>query len=149
MSLDDGVVLIVEDEADDRDLLARAFKRAGIDVPLRFAKDGDEAVDYLEGVVADASRASPFIILLDLKLPRRSGFEVLEWVKQSARLRRIPVIILTSSRESIDLERAYDLGANSYLVKPARPEALRQMVEQINAYWLGLNEMAVQGPGLS
>ena len=96
MSLDDGVVLIVEDEADDRDLLARAFKRAGIDVPLRFAKDGDEAVDYLEGVVADASRASPFIILLDLKLPRRSGFEVLEWVKQSARLRRIPVIILTS-----------------------------------------------------
>ncbi len=149
MSLDDGVVLIVEDEADDRDLLARAFKRAGIDVPLRFAKDGDEAVDYLEGVVADASRASPFIILLDLKLPRRSGFEVLEWVKQSARLRRIPVIILTSSRESIDLERAYDLGANSYLVKPARPEALRQMVEQINAYWLGLNEMATPGRSLS
>jgi CheY-like chemotaxis protein len=149
MSLDDGVVLIVEDEADDRDLLARAFKRAGIDVPLRFAKDGDEAVDYLEGVVADASRASPFIILLDLKLPRRSGFEVLEWVKQSARLRRIPVIILTSSRENVDLERAYDLGANSYLVKPARPEALRQMVEQINAYWLGLNEMATPGRSLS
>jgi CheY-like chemotaxis protein len=149
MNLDDGVVLIVEDEADDRDLLARAFKRAGIGVPLWFAKDGDEAVAYLEGVASDASQASPFIVLLDLKLPRRSGFEVLEWIKQNARLRRTPVIILTSSRENVDLERAYDLGANSYLVKPARPEALRQMVEQINAYWLGLNEMAMQGRSLS
>ena len=149
MSLDDGVVLIVEDDADDRDLLARAFKRAGIGVPLWFAKDGDEAVAYLEHAVADPAQVSPFIILLDLKLPRRSGFEVLEWIKGTARLRRIPVIILTSSRENVDLERAYDLGANSYLVKPARPEALREMVEQINAYWLGLNEMAVQGPGLA
>ncbi|MDP8917338.1 MAG: response regulator [Pseudomonadota bacterium] len=149
MSLDDGVVLIVEDDADDRDLLARAFKRAGIDVPLWFAKDGDEAVAYLEGVAFDMSQATPFIVLLDLKLPRRSGFEVLEWIKRNARLRRIPVIILTSSRENVDLERAYDLGANSYLVKPARPEALRQMVEHINAYWLGLNEMAMPGRSLS
>jgi CheY-like chemotaxis protein len=149
MSLDDGVVLIVEDDADDRDLLARAFKRAGIDVPLWFAKDGDEAVAYLEGVAFDMSQATPFIVLLDLKLPRRSGFAVLEWIKRNARLRRIPVIILTSSRENVDLERAYDLGANSYLVKPARPEALRQMVEHINAYWLGLNEMAMPGRSLS
>jgi CheY-like chemotaxis protein len=149
MSQDEGMVLIVEDNADDRDLLARAFKKAGIAVPLWFAKDGDEAVAYLEQAATDPMQASPFIILLDLKLPRRSGFEVLEWVKGTARLRRIPVIILTSSRENVDLERAYDLGANSYLVKPARPEALREMVEQINAYWLGLNEMAVQGSSLS
>ena len=149
MSLDDGNVLIVEDDPDDRDLLARAFKRAGIEVPLWFAKDGDEAITYLEGIASGASQASPFIVLLDLKLPRRSGFEVLEWIKQNASLRRIPVIILTSSRESVDLDRAYDLGANSYLVKPARPEALRQMVEQINAYWLGLNETAMQGRSLS
>ena len=149
MSQDEGMVLIVEDDADDRDLLARAFKKAGIAVPLLFAKDGDEAVAYLEHAAADPAQASPFIILLDLKLPRRSGFEVLEWIKGTARLRRIPVIILTSSRENVDLERAYDLGANSYLVKPARPEALREMVEQINAYWLGLNEMTVQGPGLA
>ena len=149
MSPDEGVVLIVEDDADDRELLARAFKKAGIAVPLRFAKDGDEAIAFLGTVSADTSQAAPSIVLLDLKLPRRSGFEVLEWIKGTARLRRIPVIILTSSRENVDLERAYDLGANSYLVKPARPEALREMVEQINAYWLGLNEMAVQGPGLS
>ncbi len=144
MTRDDGMVLIVEDDADDRDLLARAFKKAGIAVPIRFAKDGDEAVAYLSDAAESSSWAMPFIILLDLKLPRRSGFEVLEWIKQHPSFRRVPVIILTSSRESIDLERAYDLGANSYLVKPARPEALRQMVEQIDAYWLGLNEMAAQ-----
>ena len=71
MSLDDGVVLIVEDDADDRDLLARAFKRAATDVPLWFAKDGDEAVAYLEGVASDVSQATPFIVLQELKLPRR------------------------------------------------------------------------------
>ena len=144
MSRDEGVVLIVEDDADDRDLLARAFKKANIHASIRFATDGDEAVAYLSDVLAGAPNALPFIVLLDLKLPRRSGFEVLEWIKGHAGLRRIPVIILTSSRESIDLERAYDLGANSYLVKPARPEALRQMVRNIDAYWLGLNELAAQ-----
>jgi CheY-like chemotaxis protein len=142
MTHDEGVVLIVEDDADDRELLARAFKKANIGVPLSFATDGDEALVYLNGVEENPSQKKPFIILLDLKLPRRSGFEVLEWIKGHASLRRIPVIILTSSRENIDLERAYDLGANSYLVKPARPEALRQMVEHIDAYWLGLNEVA-------
>ncbi|MFC5086213.1 response regulator [Microvirga arabica] len=80
------------------------------------------------------------VVLLDLKLPRRSGFEVLEWIKGHPVLRRVPVIILTSSREDVDLKRAYDLGANSYLVKPARPEELLRMVEQIHAYWLGFNE---------
>lgn len=149
MTHNEGIVLIVEDDADDRDLLARAFKKAEIGVPLGFAIDGDEAVSYLSGVMKDPLRAPPFIILLDLKLPRRSGFEVLEWIKGQAGLRRIPVIILTSSRESADLERAYDLGANSYLVKPARPEALRQMVEQIDSYWLGLNEMAAPSRGAS
>jgi CheY-like chemotaxis protein len=144
MTHEEGAVLIVEDDADDRDLLARAFKKAGITVPLQFAKDGDEAVAYLSNAAEGSAQDRPSIVLLDLKLPRRSGFEVLDWIKQHASLRRVPVIILTSSRESVDLERAYDLGANSYLVKPARPEALRQMVEQIDAYWLGLNEQAAQ-----
>ncbi|WP_262269919.1 response regulator [Microvirga yunnanensis] len=77
-----------------------------------------------------------------MRLPRRSGFEVLEWVKGYPVLRRVPVIILTSSREDVDLRRAYDLGANSYLVKPARSEDLLRMVEQIHGHWLGLNQAA-------
>ncbi|WP_262297688.1 response regulator [Microvirga sesbaniae] len=135
-------ILVVEDNPDDRDLLARAFRKAGIAMPLRFAVNGEEAVASLEGAHGGALGASPAVILLDLKLPGRSGFEVLEWIKAHPVLRRVPVIILTSSRESIDLKRAYDLGANSYLVKPARSDDLLRMVEQIHAYWLGLNQAA-------
>jgi two-component system response regulator len=133
------VVVIVEDNADDRMLLARAFKKAGVEVPLRFALDGEQALAVLsEATLASGPR--PVVVLLDLQLPRLSGFEVLDWIKRHDALRRVPVIILTSSREPVDLERAYDLGANSYLVKPARPEALLEMVERIEAYWLNLNE---------
>ena len=94
-------------------------------------------------VVASADlRLRPIVILLDLKLPRRSGFEVLSLVKAHPELRRIPVVILTSSREQSDLKQAYDLGANSFLVKPSQPQALHTLVEQVNAYWLGHNEVA-------
>jgi CheY-like chemotaxis protein len=137
-----ATILVVEDDPDDRDLLARAFRKAGVTMPLRFAVDGDEALAYLGAAVADLPDSCPAVILLDLKLPRRSGFEVLEWIKGHPALRRVPVIILTSSRESVDLRRAYDLGANSYLVKPARSDDLLRMVEQIHAYWLGLNQSA-------
>jgi CheY-like chemotaxis protein len=136
----DDVILIVEDDPDDRDLLARACRKAKVETPLHFAVDGDEALAFLNGVGSVPGRPRPAVVLLDLKLPGRSGFEVLEWIKGHPVLRSVPVIILTSSRENIDLERAYDLGANSYLVKPARPEELLRMVEQIDAYWLGLNE---------
>jgi len=140
MSIADEVILIVEDDPDDRDLLARAFRKAKVTIPLRFAVDGDEAVAFLGGAQAAPAQPRPVVILLALKLPRRSGFEVLDWIKRHPVLRRIPVIILTSSRESIDLERAYDFGANSYLVKPTRPDELLRMIEQIQAYWLDLNE---------
>jgi CheY-like chemotaxis protein len=142
MTNGDTTILVVEDDPDDRDLLARAFRKAGIEMPLQFAVDGDEAVACLKDAVGEQPEACPAVILLDLKLPRRSGFEVLEWIKGHPVLRRVPVIILTSSRESVDLKRAYDLGANSYLVKPARSEDLLRMVEQIHAYWLGLNQTA-------
>jgi CheY-like chemotaxis protein len=146
MSPVNDLVLIVEDDPDDRELLARAFRKAKVALPLRFAVDGDEAVAFLGEVITAPTQPRPVVILLDLKLPRRSGFEVLDWIKQHPILRRIPVIILTSSRESIDLERAYDLGANSYLVKPARPDELLRMIEQIHSYWLDLNEIVPAAP---
>jgi CheY-like chemotaxis protein len=142
----DQVILIVEDDPDDRELLARAFRKATVETPIRFAVDGDGAVAFLGESVGVPSPQRLAVVLLDLKLPRRSGFEVLEWMKGHPVLRRVPVIILTSSRESVDLQRAYDLGANSYLVKPARPEELLRMVEQIDAYWLGLNEAVRAAP---
>jgi CheY-like chemotaxis protein len=142
----DQVILIVEDDPDDRELLARAFRKAAVETPIRFAVDGDGAVAFLGESVGVPSPQRLAVVLLDLKLPRRSGFEVLEWMKGHPVLRRVPVIILTSSRESVDLQRAYDLGANSYLVKPARPEELLRMVEQIDAYWLGLNEAVRAAP---
>lgn len=144
MQRDDEVILIVEDSEDDRALLARAFRKANVTVPLRFAEDGDEAVAVLQ-TLSSTSAARPVVILLDLKLPRRSGFEVLEWIKAQPTLRRVPVVILTSSRENTDLARAYDLGANSYLVKPARPDTLLEMVERIDTYWLKLNQRAEGG----
>ena len=142
MTTGGSTILVVEDNPDDRDLLARAFRKAGIAMLLRFAVDGEEAVTYLKGAHGEALVSGPAVILLDLKLPGRSGFEVLEWIKGHPVLRRVPVIILTSSRENVDLRRAYDLGANSYLVKPARSDDLLRMVEQIHAYWLGINQAA-------
>jgi len=136
----DDVILVVEDDPDDREMLARAFRKAKVEIPLRFAVDGDEAVAILGEATRNPADTSPLVVLLDLKLPRRSGFEVLEWIKAHESLRRVPVIVLTSSREKADLERAYDLGANSYLVKPTRPDSLLRMVEQIHAYWMELNE---------
>lgn len=142
MNADQDLVLVVEDEADDQALLARAFRKAKVNVPLRFANDGEEAITFLAGL---PERERPgtrlVVVLLDLKLPRRSGFEVLDWMKRHETLRRVPIVILTSSGENTDMERAYDLGANSYLIKPTRPDALLRMVTQIDAYWLGLNEL--------
>jgi CheY-like chemotaxis protein len=145
MNPDLDMVLVVEDNGDDRALLARAFRKAGVAVPVRYATDGDEAVAALTESADDPTRPRPAVVLLDLKLPRRSGFEVLGWMKAQPGLRRVPVVILTSSNENVDLQRAYDLGANSYLVKPARPEALLEMVERIDAYWLRLNQVASSG----
>lgn len=134
-------MLIVEDNPDDLDLLKRAIRRAAIEVRYDVATDGDAAVEALERVIESGDRL-PRVMLLDLKLPRRSGFEVLEWMKSNPPVRRVPVVVLTSSETSSDLARAYDLGANSYLVKPVSATALTEMVEQIGAYWLRLNAVA-------
>ena len=132
-------ILLVEDDADDVLLIQRAFRKAKIANPIQAVRDGDEAVAYLSGAGPYGDRRqfpSPVLILLDLKLPRRSGFEVLEWLRGQPGLKRTPVVVLTSSKETADVNRAYELGANSYLLKPVTFEALQEMMRTISLYWL-------------
>lgn len=136
-------ILLVEDDPNDVFLIQRAFRKANLANPIQVMKDGEAAVLYLSGQEPYADRDRyplPMLMLLDLKLPRRSGLEVLEWLKQQPKLKRLPVVVLTSSREHTDLNRAYDLGANSYLVKPVAFDSLLNMVQTLNQYWLIINE---------
>lgn len=138
-------VLVVEDSADDVLFIRRALKKAGIACPLHVVGDGDAALEYLEGRGAYADRAAfpfPTLMLLDLKLPRRSGLEVLEAVRGHPLRSRIVIVVLTGSRQSVDVDRAYVLGANSYLVKPIAPDALTELVRALGLYWLTKNEPA-------
>lgn len=136
-------VLLVEDDSNDVLFIRRAFLRVNPVIEIHIVKDGDAAVEYLkgDGEFSDRDRYPlPNLILLDLKLPRRSGIEVLEWIQKKEGIKRIPVVILTSSRERLDVDLSYDLGVNSYLVKPVSFDTLSGMVETLNAYWLGANE---------
>ncbi len=136
-------ILLVEDSPDDALLIQRAFRKANLANPVQLVRDGEEAVAYLSGAPPYEDRTRfplPVFMLLDLKLPRRSGLEVLAWVRQESVVKRLPVVVLTSSRESVDVNRAYDLGVNSYLTKPVGFEALLEMVKNVNLYWLVLNE---------
>ncbi|MGC8837586.1 MAG: response regulator [Anaerolineae bacterium] len=136
MSARAHAILLVEDNEDDILLIERAFRKANVANPLVVARDGEEAVAYLSDLAANPV---PELVLLDLRLPRKSGFEVLEWLRAQPGLRRMPVVVLTSSGETPDIDRAYDLGANSYLVKPVGFEALLNMVKVLGLYWLLLN----------
>jgi CheY-like chemotaxis protein len=143
MNESDYLILLAEDNSTDALMIRRAFTKAKLQGALEVADDGDKAVAYLSGQGKFADRVShplPVLLLLDLKLPRRSGFEVLAWIRQQAELKRLPVVVLTSSEESTDINRAYDLGANSYLVKPVDFDALLHMVKALGLYWLLLNE---------
>lgn len=136
-------ILLVEDDANDILLIQRAFRQVNLVHPIRIVQDGAAAIAYLAGEDPYRDRDHyplPHLILLDLKLPRRSGLEVLAWLKQQPSLKRIPVVILTSSREDIDVDRAYDMGASSYLLKPVTLDSLFQMIEAISTYWLRLNQ---------
>jgi CheY-like chemotaxis protein len=142
---DEGkTVLMVEDDPNDQLLIRWAFSKAKLTNPLKLARDGDEAVAYLSGDGAFSDRLAypkPSLVMLDLKLPRRSGLEVLEWLRsQAPPLGRTPVVVLTSSRENLDVDRAYDLGANSYLVKPVSFDGLLEMIRTAGLYWTVLNE---------
>ena len=143
MSVREGVILLAEDDANDVLLIQRAFQRNLVSNPVQVVRDGNEAVAYLSGQAPFADRERhplPVLMLMDLKMPRKSGLEVLEWVRQQPGLKRLPIIVLTSSNQSPDINRAYELGANSYLVKPAGFDSLLDLVKNLDMYWLILNE---------
>lgn len=132
-------VLLVEDDLNDIFLVKRAFKMARIQNPLQVVTDGEEAIGYLRGDGKYADRQTyplPKLMVMDIKMPRKSGFEVLEWVKTYSRvLRRIPVVIVSSSEDPNDINRAYELGANAYMVKPVNFRAVEHLFESITHYW--------------
>lgn len=139
-------ILLVEDNPDDVLLMQRAFKKANLANPLQVVDNGEKAVAYLDGQNPYSDRSQhpvPVLVLLDLKLPRLSGLEVLEWVRTKEGLNRLPIVVLTSSSDSGDVNTAYDLGANSYLVKPVGFDALFDMVKVLQPYWLIMNEKPV------
>jgi DNA-binding response OmpR family regulator len=136
-------VLVVEDDPNDVVLLQRAFRRSKLANPVVYLGDGEAARAYLAGENAFADRRThplPVLILLDLKLPRLSGLDLLAWLRDQTHLAGLPVVILTSSRETRDVETAYSLGANSYLVKPVAFDALLEVVQAVDLYWLMLNQ---------
>ena len=142
--MDDRVVLLVEDDPADSRLIQRAFSKIGLQVPVLRVGNGDDAVAYLNGDPPYENRAAypiPAVLLLDIKLPRRSGLEVLQWVRsrQNA-IRRIPIVMFTSSRHVSDINTAYESGANSYLTKPETTAQLVAVAEAFKTYWIQLNE---------
>lgn len=136
-------ILLVEDNPRDILLVKRAFHKAGITNPIQVVSDGDAAVLYLSGEAPYSDRnlyPLPAVILLDLKLPRRSGAEVLMWLRQQPILKRLPVVILTASQEYTDVNRLYDLGANAYMLKPVAFDNLVEIVAIINQHWIIFNQ---------
>jgi CheY-like chemotaxis protein len=132
-------ILLVEDNDDDVELTVRAFKRSKITNPLNRVRDGVEALDYLFGRGQYAGRSLPAVVLLDLKLPKLSGLEVLKASRADERTRHLPIVILTTSNEDRDLLQAYENCANSYVVKPVDFEQFVLVANQIGLYWMLLN----------
>jgi len=136
-------ILLVEDNPSDAELTMDALQEAHLINQVQWVKDGAEALDTLfgRGAASAAESHRLKLIMLDLRLPRVDGLDVLRAVRADERTRRLPVVVLTSSHEEIDMVRAYDLGANSYLVKPVESEAFMKAVGELGLYWMLLNKM--------
>lgn len=134
----EGVIVLVEDNPDDVALALRAFKRNDIRSRVVVARDGAEALEYLFS--EESLKEPPQVVLLDLKLPKLDGLEVLKKLKHNPKTRLFPVVILTGSKEEEDLAASYGLGANSYIRKPVEFERFSQTIKKLACYWLALNE---------
>ena len=137
------VILLVEDNPSDVGLTMRALERSGISNPLVVAEDGQDALDYIFCGGAHSAREiadTPLLVLLDLKLPRVDGLEVLRRIRADSRTRRIPVVILTSSSEERDVAAGYDNGTNSYIRKPVDFHQFAEVIRQLGMYWLVVNQ---------
>ena len=139
-------ILLVEDNEDDVFFMQRAIRACGIEHHVQVAEDGQVAIDYLSGTGQYKDRQKfplPFLIFLDLKMPRRSGLDVLQWIRTQPHLKTMLVLILTTSREDSDVQRAYELGVNSFLVKPPGADQLKDLVALIKSYWLENPQLAL------
>ena len=142
-------ILLVEDSPDDVELTLHALTKARVANKVTVARDGAEALDYLFGTGALPGRCcleTPLVVLLDLKLPKVSGIEVLRRIRSDPRTHAVPVIALTSSREDRDIAETYELGVNSYIVKPVDFDQFKDVVERLGYYWLVLNQPPPNGP---
>lgn len=145
MTIADPIVLIADDDEFGAELMRIAFERAGYTQPLRFVRDGEEAIAYLRGDGVYSDRVQyplPTVLLLDLNMPRKNGFEVLAWIRQQPALKGLHVYVLSASSQPDDIKRAYELGANSYLVKPGSLDELMHQAKTLMA-WLKLGHFAV------
>jgi CheY-like chemotaxis protein len=136
-------ILLVEDNQDDLEMALRALGKANLANHIHVARDGAEAIEFIFGEGAHAGRKiehGPKVILLDLKLPKIDGLEVLKRIKTDPRTKPIPVVVLTSSREQRDMVESYNLGVNSYIVKPVNFESFAKAVAELGMYWLLLNQ---------
>ena len=144
MTTNSRTILLVEDNPSDIGLTRRAFEKSRITNNLVVAEDGQEALDYLWGTGSHAGRNVsdlPSLMLLDLKLPKVAGLDVLRRIREDARTRRLPVVILTTSNEEQDIAAGYDLGVNSYIRKPVDFKQFATALEQLGLYWLVMNEV--------
>ena len=140
--MNDGTILMVEDDPDDEALILRALKKFNIGNEITVVRDGAEALDYLfkTGPYADREDGNPSVVLLDLKLPKIDGLEVLKRIREDRRTQRQPVVVLTSSDEQDDMVRSYELGVNSYVRKPGEFDKFAEAGTNLGLYWLLLNE---------
>jgi len=139
-------ILLIEDNANDAELAIRALKKNNVARYITHLHDGEEALDFLFGLGQYAGRDTgqkPTLILLDLKMPKVSGLEVLEQIKSNVLTKKIPVVVLTSSKEHPDVEKSYALGANSYIVKPVDFESFSKVVNDLGIYWLLISQSAL------
>jgi CheY-like chemotaxis protein len=135
-------ILLVEDNLHDEELTLRALRKSNVLNPVFVARDGAEALDYLLGPADPMARPQPQVVLLDLKLPKVDGLEVLRRLRADVRTRLLPVVVLSSSREQQDLVSSYELGANSYVRKPVDFAQFLEVARQLGLYWLVINESA-------